>query len=130
DALAVFAKDKTATQWQQLQIVKIAARLDKAASVKDLIAKLEPEFKLRAQYEVFLAKCEKAAPPATAEDLEAIEAEDKEGTTLGLAWLALTRQNGASRDQNRKAFDNRSSTPQKGVTPELIRPMADIGTYL
>jgi DNA-directed RNA polymerase subunit RPC12/RpoP len=128
EAVAIMNKDKLTLPWQQLQIVKIAARLDKADSVKDMIAKMEPAFKLRAQYEVFLAKCEKGS--ATPDDLAPLEADDKDGATLGLAWMALTRQNGASRDQNRKTFDNRSFTPQKNVTPESFRPMADIGSYL
>jgi DNA-directed RNA polymerase subunit RPC12/RpoP len=129
DALDVMAKEKQQPfHWQQLQAVKIAARLDKADLVKPMISKMEHEFKLRAQYEILAAKCEKGA--ATLEDLADIEANDKEGTTLGLAWLAMSRQNGASRDQNRKAFDGRSFTPQKGVTLESFRPMSDIGSYL
>jgi hypothetical protein len=130
EALAVLAKEKTSVNWQQLQAVKLAARLDKADSVKDLMARMEPPFKLRAQYEIFLAKCERGNPPATAEDLAAIEAEDPEGTTLGLAWLALTRENGATRSQNRKTFEGRGATLQKNVTSELVRPMVDVGTYL
>lgn len=130
DALDVMTKEKSNLNWQQLLAVKIAARLDKADAVKGMIAKMDPEFKLRAQYEIFAAKCEKGG--ATPDDLADIEAGDKEGTTLGLAWLALSRQNGATRDQNRKAFDARSFTPLKGsnVTVDVFRPMTDIGSYL
>ena len=131
DALSVMNKDKvTSIRWQQLHAVKIAARLDKADLVKDMIGKMEPAFKLRANYEIFLAKCEKGSPAATADDLAAIEADDKEGTTLGLAWYALSRQNGASRDQNRKTFDGRAGALQKTVQPETFRPMTDVGSYL
>jgi len=130
DALTIAAeRGATPTQWQQLQLVRLAARLDKLDAVKEILDKrLTPPFKLRAQLEIFLAKCESSPSTASADDLADLEKSDKDGTTLGLAWAALARTNG-NREQNRKAFDSRAAD----LSPELVtllRPMVDVGTYL
>ena len=131
-ALAI-SKEKgaTPTPWEQLQMVRLAARLEDVDSVKEVVEKLPAPFKLRAQLEIFLAKCEKStATPDDLADLEANDKTDKEATTLGLAWAAFARANGATRDQNRKTFDQRVLNLPPGLAPDAIRPMVDIGSYL
>lgn len=120
--------------WQQLQLVKLAACTEDAEAIKDIVKSLPAPFKLRAQLEIFLALCETSTGEVSADALQEIEAIDKEGITLALAWKALAQHNarhGASRARNRSIFEDRlgSVTLPNEIT-EMIRPMVDIGSYL
>jgi hypothetical protein len=84
--------------------------------------------------EIFLALCEKSTGEVSADALQELEAIDKEGTTLALAWMALAEHNarqGASRARNRSIFEDRiGAVTLPNETSEMIRPMVDIGSYL
>jgi hypothetical protein len=120
--------------WQQLQLVKLAACTEDAEAIKDIVKSLPAPFKLRARLEIFLALCEKSSGEVSADSLQEIEAIDKEGITLALAWTALAQHNarqGASRARNRSIFEDHIGTvtlPNEMI--EMIRPMVDIGSYL
>ena len=120
--------------WQQLQLVKLAACTEDAEAIKDIVKSLPAPFKLRAQLEIFLALCEKSSGEVSADTLQEIEAIDKEGITLALAWMALAQHNarqGASRARNRSIFeDHVGSVTLPNEIIEMIRPMVDIGSYL
>ena len=126
----------TLSPWQQLEMVKVAARLDDADAVKEVLdgLKKEPAFKLRAHLEIFLAGCEKSTGPVNVDDLQDLETIDKEGTTLALAWLALAQRNarlGYNVAKNRSTFEQRLIIAN--LPPEVldkVRPMVDVGTYL
>lgn len=128
------AKDKEVREWQLLQVVSIAARADSAAAVAEIAKNLSPAFKLRAQLEIFLATCEKASGEIPVDAMADLEATDKEGTTLALAWVAAAKRNavnGASRDRTRRLFEDRvASANLPAALAERIRPMVDIGWYL
>lgn len=120
-------KSTSPTSWQQLQIIQLAARLEDAGAVKDSIDKMTPSpYRLRARLELFLAKIDKGPP--SADDLIDLELEDKTGVTLALAWSALARKNGATRDENRKLFASR--TVPEGLSADTMAPLVDIGSYL
>ncbi len=121
--------------WQMLQIVKLAARTEQDAdAIKSTVKDLPAPFKLRAQLEIFLLQCENSPDKVATETLQEVEVADKDGATLALAWMALAQHNtrkGASRDQNRSAFDDRMAVV--GLPNEIIdkiRPMVDVGYYL
>jgi len=120
--------------WQQLQLVKLAALTEDAESIKDIVKSLPAPFKLRAQLEIFLALCEKSTGEVSADALQELEAIDKEGTTLALAWMALAEHNarqGTSRARNRSIFEDRiGAVTLPNEIIEMIRPMVDIGSYL
>jgi hypothetical protein len=121
--------DPRLSEWQHLQLIKLGARLEENDTAKELLAKMPPSpFKLRGQLEIFLAKCDKGADAKLADDLTDLDHDDKEGSTLGLAWAALARQSGATRDQNRKTLDGHVGTPTE-IAP-LLRMMVDIGSAL
>jgi hypothetical protein len=141
------AKDQLSA-WHLLELVKLAARTEEDETVKDLIKnlpeKFTPQFKLRAQMELFQVLCEKSAGRLDADKLLEIETDDQEmktpegkalettpGTTLALGWMRLAQhnaRNGASRDKNRKDFDNRAPVPH--ISAEMLRHMVDVGTFL
>jgi hypothetical protein len=120
--------------WQQLQLVRLAACTEDAEAIKDIVKGLPAPFKLRAHLEIFLALCEKSTGEVSADALQEIEAIDKEGITLALAWNALAQHNarqGASRARNRSIFEDRiGSVTLPNEIIEMIRPMVDIGSYL
>ena len=127
----------TLSPWQQLEYVKLAIRLDKTATVTEVLdtLKKEPAFKLRAHLEIFLAACEKSTGPVNVDDLQDLETADTDGTTLALAWLALAQRNtarlGHNLVKNRETFEQRAgivSLPPAVL--DKIRPMVDVGTYL
>ncbi len=131
--IAKDSKKITPTPWQWLEFSALGARLDENDAVKQAIEQMPPPFKLRARLEVFLAKCDKSTGPISTDELNDLVAEDKEGVTLALAWMALARQRhrlGARRSENLKIFDNyvSSSTIPTNVI-DLMRPMVLIGTY-
>ena len=124
------AKKITPTPWQWLELARLGARLDEKDAVKQAIEQLPAPFKFRAHLEVFLAKCEKSTGPISTDELNDLVAEDKEGVTLALAWMALARQHGASRSKNLETFDKyvgASTIPTNVIN--LMRPMVLIGTY-
>lgn len=133
-ALAI-AKDKATpplSSWQQLQLIRLAARTDELTAAKEMVNALPIAFKQRAQLEIFQAQCEGITGLVTADALPEIPlADDKEGLTLALAWLHLARHNasiGTDRKQNRAIFELfLKLTPP--ANPEMLRPMIDIGTY-
>jgi hypothetical protein len=133
EALTIFKDASTLkTSWQQLQLIRLAARTEDSALVKELLGALPVPFKLRAQLEMFRAHCDSAAGMVDADALRSnLSDEDKEGTTLALAWLTLARHNaskGADRNQNRALFEHYLKiTPPPN--PEMLRPIVDIGTY-
>ena len=127
-------RDTNATDWQKLQLVKLAARTEDAETVKDLVKGMREPFKLRAYYEIFLASGEKSPGELSVDALSDLEAVDKEGSTLAMAWVALAQHNarkGMSRDKNRVLFADRvlslSAAPE---ALDRIRPMVDVGSYL
>ncbi|MSQ96390.1 MAG: hypothetical protein EXR98_17805 [Gemmataceae bacterium] len=131
-------KDANPSDWQMLQLVKLAARTEEAEIVKELAKTLKhPTFKLRAEFEIFLALCEKSTGRVDAGKLVDIEGLDlpaktakqdaTTGATLALAWTALARHNGGA---SRKAFNERVTAID--LAPEIadrIRPMIEIGSY-
>lgn len=128
------ARDREFSPWLFLHLVRVAARTEEVDAVKELIERLRlPEaFKLRAQMELVLAQCDKAAGPASPDiliDLIANES-DKDGTTLALAWNALAQQNarrGASRAEIQKAFADRADS--LAGKADRIRPLVEIGSF-
>jgi hypothetical protein len=123
------------TPWQLLQLVKLAASVDDDDALKKAMDRLDGPFRLRVQLEVFRVGCEKSTSRIDADKLADLETADKKGTTLALAWMLLAEHNtrfaNASRDRNRKGFENRSST--LALPPAMldqIRGMVDVGTYL
>jgi LSD1 subclass zinc finger protein len=128
-------KDSSTTDWQKLQVVQLAARIEKADEVKDLLKSMKEPFRLRAHLEIVLAVCERSTGEVSTDALQELEAADaKDGTTLALAWMALARHNaskGTSRDRNRAIFEER--TQMLGAPTDIAdkaRPMVDIGFYL
>ena len=135
DAIAI-AKDNDVspvTPWQRLELIRLAARTEEDAVVKELAEGLgNSPFRTCARLEVLKAQCEKAAGSLTADAFADIETE-KEGSEqlLAQAWLIVARhnaRNGAERKANRTIFEQYL----KGSPPafaERLRPMVDIGTY-
>jgi hypothetical protein len=135
------------TDWQKLQLIKLAARTDKAKTAEPLFSKLPREFQLRGHLEIFLAFCDATPTIIDSEllgdklnELEELEKkapakqEGPAGNSLALAWLAIARHNatlGASRDANRKLLENRLKawTPPPGIDVEMLRAIVDVGTY-
>ncbi len=123
-------KEAIVSPWHRLQLVKLAARLDKLTEAKEMADtfKAAPApFMLRAHLEIFLAKCDKATDAKIADELTDLEANDKDGVTLGLAWAAIGRQFG-KREPNRKTFDAHVDATQPNR--DMLRAMVDIGSYL
>ena len=107
----------------------IAVVEDDPAKANEIAKTLPGPFKLRGQLEVFLAVCEKSSEPSP-DALQELEANDKVGTTLALAWFALAQRR-ANRDTTRKLLDDRLAYVQlPPAIVEQIRPMVDIGSYL
>jgi hypothetical protein len=73
-----------------LQLVRVAARTDKASQVQEHVKNLPPPYKRRAQLELFLAQLEKAGADVNVDQL-LTQLPDKEGPNRALAWLALNR---------------------------------------
>jgi hypothetical protein len=125
-------RESNSSDWQKLQLVKLAACTEGTDSIRDIV-KPGP-FRLRADLETFLALCDKSTGQISADAFQEMEAIDKEGITLALAWTALAKHNarkGASRDRNRRIFeDHVSGGNLPDETLEMIRPMVDIGSYL
>lgn len=134
-ALDIAKDDKTVTTpWQWLEIARLGARLGEKDSVKQAFERLSGPFKLRAELEVFLALCDQSATPVSTDALNDLAADDKEGVTLALAWMALARQHartaGAGRAANLKTFN--SYAQLSSFSPniiDMISPMVIIGTY-
>jgi hypothetical protein len=126
-------KDKSTviSPWQWLALARLGSRLDDKDAVKEAVGQLPPPFKLRAHLEVFLALCDKSTTPVSPDALADLVADDKEGITLALAWMALARQHArtgdASRKANLKTYDN--NLPTNPLIVEVIRPMVVVGTY-
>jgi hypothetical protein len=83
---------------------------------------------------VLRALCARSTGVVDTEKLRDIEAADKAGITLALAWMTLAQHNarhGMTREKMRSEFDTRVLTLELPATiPEQIRAMIDIGTYL
>lgn len=126
-------RDAFPSPWHYLQLVKLGSRLEDHESIKPFLEKdkMPDAFRLRAQLEILLAKCEVSPGSTTGDDFAGLEAADKEGVSLALAWNAYARLNGATRDQNRKTLENRISTVELPAgLADFLRPMVDIGSYL
>jgi hypothetical protein len=135
DAIAIAKENDVSpvTPWQRLELIRLAARTEEDAVVKELAEGLgNSPFRTCARLEVLKAQCEKAAGSLTADAFADIETE-KEGSEqlLAQAWLIVARhnaRNGAERKANRTIFEQYL----KGSPPafaERLRPMVDIGTY-
>ena len=127
--------DPLPTDWQLLQLVKLAARIEDADMLKNAVAGLPVgPFKLRAHLEIVRALCEKSTSTVDAEKLSELEAADKEGVTLALAWMTLAQHNiqhGASRDRMRKDLESRvASLELPPAMVDQLRAMVDVGSYL
>jgi hypothetical protein len=133
--IAKDAKKIVTTKWQWLELARLGARLDNKDAVKEAIEQFKDKeftsFKLRTHLEVFLAKCDRSTEPVSADELNDLVVEDKDGVTLALAWMALARQharNRASREDNVRTFEKYTSTIPPNVI-NLVRPMVVIGSY-
>jgi DNA-directed RNA polymerase subunit RPC12/RpoP len=128
-------KDPPPTSWQLLQLIKLAARIEDAETLKNAVERLPVgPFKLRAHLEILRALCERSTGTVDAEKLSDLEAADKEGATLALAWMTLAQHNiqhGASRDRMRKDLENRVvSLELPPAMVDQLRAMVDVGSYL
>lgn len=126
-------KAEKLSPWLRLQLVQLAAQTQESDKLKDLIAGLPEPFKLRAELELFFAQCDKSPAAASPNKLAPIEAADKEGTTLGLAWIALARhlaRQGAKLPAIQKTFaEHVGSAIPPHPAAESIRPLVDVGAY-
>ncbi len=136
DHARAIIQDKNAGQlspWHILELIRLNARADDADH-KTLLESLDKQFTLQAHVELLQAKCAKSPSRLTPECLREIELlDDKDGTTLAIAWLILARHNarcGDSRAQNRHMFEQHMKIVNPEVGVELLRPMVDIGTYV
>ena len=137
EALAIVSKapDDELSPWLLLYLVRLGARadLESDSTWKELPTRLGDAFQLRVQLEFFLAECDKAQGPVSADLLAPIENADKEAsTTLLLAWHALARQHarkGVKLAQMRKTLTDRLGGGDAAVL-DKIRPVVDAGWYL
>jgi hypothetical protein len=124
---------KEVPPWLSLKLFQLGLRADMAEAAKELVPKMRPEYKQRSQLETFLARSDKAAGPLSPDDFSELEATDKEGITLALAWRALTQHN--ARVAGRSVADAKEAVEGRQVvlSPEQMeraRPMAHAGAVL
>ncbi len=133
-------KDANTSDWQLLQLVRLAAHTEEADVVKDLVKGLrQPAFKLRAELEIFLNQCERTTGRMDADKLAGLEALDVQtkgakldasvGTTLAVAWTAFARQTNNLSAAHKALTDRAAGGELPTEIVERIRPMIDIGSY-
>ncbi len=124
---------KEVQPWQALKLHELGLRSDMIEPAKELPGKMRPEFKQRAQLDAFLARCAKATGPVSSDDFSELEATDKEGTTLALAWHALARHNARVAGKSVNDIKESLEARQVVMSPEQMdraRPMAHAGAVL
>jgi hypothetical protein len=134
--------ESTISEWQFLQLVKLAARTDKMDLAKNLAKLLSRDFAMRAHLEIFLATVDATNGFMEAEGLDEIENPDKKapakkeataGDTIVLAWLAIARHNaqaGYGREATRRLLEERLKTwTPPGGEADVLRAIIDVGAY-
>ena len=133
-ALAENPKVNDLSGWQLFFLAKLAIRTAESdEALKDVYEKrwIPEPFRLRVQLEIVQAKCDKAAGPVSLEVLTDLEATDREGTTLALAWYVVAQQQarkGLKQAAILKAFNARANRDSQANVEKLL-PLAEIGAF-